>query len=403
MRLFRLSTAYPDYLKGFYQRRPDLARRPWAEQRQALDRDAFGWADAWSRALAPRGYEVMEAYLNAELLQRAWAREFAPNRSAAPLPAIAAAQIRAFAPEVLWFDHHDARLLALIRAEAPSIRRVLGWSGSAIPAGHAWAAMDVVLSCAPESVTWFRAQGLRAEQLHHAFDPDVSDRLVTRPATLDVSFVGQFSREHRFHLGRERVLEAVLGDCPVAVFGPAPEHGAGAAARALARRAVGMAYGVLRGLGAPERALGRVPLLRRAPGWRGRAPGSLSPRVRSALQPPRFGLDLFQTLQDSRITLNIHADSSPRFASNMRLFEATGVGTCLLTDWKENLSELFEPDREVATYRDAAECVARIRGLLDRPDQRQAIARAGQARTLAQHTFAHRAVRLDAIIREALA
>jgi hypothetical protein len=187
------------------------------------------------------------------------------------------------------------------------------------------------------------------------------------------------------------------------VFGPAPEGGVGAAARALARGAVGTAYRVLNGLGVPERALGRVPLLRRAPGWRDRAPGTLSSRVREALQPPRFGLELFQTLQDSRITLNIHADSSPRFASNMRLFEATGVGTCLLTDWRENLSELFEPDREVLTYRDAAECAARIRWLLEHPDQRQAIARAGQARTLAQHTFAHRAVRLDAIVREALA
>jgi len=403
MRLFRLSTAYPDYLRGFYARRPDLARLPWAEQRQALDRDAFGWADAWTRALAPLGYEVMEAYLNAETPQRAWAREFAPDRGDAPLAAIAAAQLRAFAPDVLWFDHHDARLLAALRAEAPSIRRVLGWSGSAIPAGDAWPAMDVVLSCAPESVEWFRARGLKAEQLHHAFDPDVSARLLARPPSIDVSFVGQFSREHRFHLGRERLLESVLGDCPVTVFGMAPERGAGAAARGVARGIVGAADRVLGGLGVPERARAAVPVLRRAPEWRGRARGALSPRVRGALQPPRFGLELFQTLQDSRITLNIHADSSPRFASNMRLFEATGVGACLLTDWKENLPELFEPDREVVTYRDAAECVSKIRWLLDHPDERQAIARAGRARTLARHTFAERAVRLDSIVREVMA
>jgi spore maturation protein CgeB len=403
MRLFRLSTAYPDYLERFYRRQPELARRPWAEQRQTLDRDAFGWGDAWSRSLAPLGYQVMEAYLNAEVLQRAWAREFAPDRRDAGLPSIAAAQIRAFAPDVLWFDHHDARLLAGIRAEAPSIRRVLGWAGSAIPEGDAWAAMDVVLSCAPESVEWFRARGLRAEQLHHAFDTEVSGRLAARPPALDVSFVGQFSREHRFHLGRERLLDAVLGQCPVAVFGPAPERGMGPAARGLARRALGLVSALLRGLGVPEAAIGAVPLLRRAAAWRARPRGSLSPRVRRALEPPRFGLELFQTLQDSRITLNIHADSSPRCASNMRLFEATGVGACLLTDWKENLPELFEPDREVATYRDASECLEKIRWLLAHDAERQAIARAGQARTLAQHTFPHRARRLDAIIRAAIA
>lgn len=403
MRLFRLSTAYPDYLEQFYRRHPDLARRPWAEQRATLDRDAFGWGDAWTRALAPRGYEVMEAYLNAETQQRAWAREFASDRTGAPLAAIAAAQIREFAPEVLWFDHHDARLLARIRAEAPSIRRVLGWSGSAIPEGDAWGAMDLVLSCAPESVEWFRARGFKAEQLHHAFDHDTGSRLTPRAPTLDVSFVGQFSRDHQFHRSRERLLEQVLRDCPVAVFGPAPARGVAVAARAVARWAVGLVHAGLLGLGFPEVMFRDVPILRRAAAWRRRPGGALSPRVRGALQSPRFGLELFQTLQDSRITLNIHADSSPRCASNMRLFEATGVGACLLTDWKENLPELFEPDREVMAYRDAAECVEKIRWLLAHPDERQAIARAGQARTLREHTFARRAERLDAIVREVMA
>jgi spore maturation protein CgeB len=49
------------------------------------------------------------------------------------------------------------------------------------------------------------------------------------------------------------------------------------------------------------------------------------------------------------MTLNIHADSSPTHASNMRLLDATGEGTCLVTEWKENLHELFEPEKEVVT------------------------------------------------------
>jgi spore maturation protein CgeB len=87
----------------------------------------------------------------------------------------------------------------------------------------------------------------------------------------------------------------------------------------------------------------------------------------------------------------------------MRLFEATGVGTCLLTDWTENLGELFEPEREVATFRDAKECVERIRWLLAHPEEREAIARAGQARTLRDHTYRHRAAGLDLLVRQALA
>lgn len=83
----------------------------------------------------------------------------------------------------------------------------------------------------------------------------------------------------------------------------------------------------------------------------------------------------------------------------MRLFEATGIGTCLVTDWKENLIELFAPEKEVVTYRSAGECVEKVKWLLANPQERQAIARAGQQRTLADHNFARRAEQLDGIIK----
>jgi spore maturation protein CgeB len=86
----------------------------------------------------------------------------------------------------------------------------------------------------------------------------------------------------------------------------------------------------------------------------------------------------------------------------MRLFETTGVGTCLVTDWKSNLGELFEPDREVVTYRSAEECVDKVKWLLEHPAEREDIARSGQSRTLKDHSFAQRAVQLDQIIRREL-
>ena len=111
---------------------------------------------------------------------------------------------------------------------------------------------------------------------------------------------------------------------------------------------------------------------------------------------------MFRRLRDSRVALNTHIDISPVNASNMRLFEATGVGTCLLTDWKANLRELFEPDAEVVAYRDAEECVEKVRYLLDHEAERRRIAAAGQRRTLRDHTFASRAALIDAVIREEL-
>ncbi len=42
---------------------------------------------------------------------------------------------------------------------------------------------------------------------------------------------------------------------------------------------------------------------------------------------------------------------------NMRLFEATGSGVFLLTEYHDNLREYFEPGKEVETFGDRRELV----------------------------------------------
>ena len=86
----------------------------------------------------------------------------------------------------------------------------------------------------------------------------------------------------------------------------------------------------------------------------------------------------------------------------MRLFETSGVGTCLLTDARHNLSGLFEADREIMVYESVEDCIEKIGWLLAHPLEAAQIAAAGQSRTLKDHTFARRAEVLDAHIQAAL-
>jgi spore maturation protein CgeB len=74
----------------------------------------------------------------------------------------------------------------------------------------------------------------------------------------------------------------------------------------------------------------------------------------------------------------------------MRLYEATGVGAMLLTDQKDNLGELFEVGREVVAYNSREEAVELVQYYVAHQDEAGEIARAGQARTLAEHTYAQR-------------
>ena len=99
---------------------------------------------------------------------------------------------------------------------------------------------------------------------------------------------------------------------------------------------------------------------------------------------------MYQVLRRSRITLNSHIDMAGNEAGNMRLFEATGVGAFLLTDFKDNLDTLFAPDREVAVWRSIDDCLKAIDRHIGDDTGRAAVAHAGHMRTVAQHTYRHR-------------
>ena len=112
---------------------------------------------------------------------------------------------------------------------------------------------------------------------------------------------------------------------------------------------------------------------------------------------------MYRALARSRITLNRHIDVAENNANNMRLYEATGVGALLITDRKDNLGEIFEVGREVVAYGSAAEAAELIRHYIAHPEEARRIAQAGQARTLAEHTYRQRMQELAPILERHLA
>lgn len=387
MRLLKIGVYYPVYLEQFYARRPGLAAQPYAAQHAALIEDCFGSSDFWTKALSELGYQTCDLVLNAEPMQKIWAAERGRTFGEENwLFGIAAAQVADFRPDVLIVADYStvtAAFLRHLRDVCPSLRLVLGWCGAPYRDGSVFSECDVVLSCVPELVAHFCEQGVRSRHVNHAFEPRVMKRIdATAAPTADFVFLGSIVKSNQFHLERERILMRLVEETDLQIWSEA----------GVAQPRMPLTYG-----GAARRAA-RLLLGRRAQPQ----PEPLDARIARRARPPLFGLEMFQQLHDSRVALNTHIDISPVNASNMRLFEATGVGTCLLTDWKANLPELFQTDAEVVAYHDAAECVEKVKYLLAHEAERRRIAAAGQRRTLRDHTFASRAAQIDGIIGEAL-
>jgi len=360
MKLAYVTTNYDLYVKKFYEKNINLVQASYQEQKKALDFDLFGWADVWTSTLEPLGYQVQEIRANVQPLQFAWAREHGIKEVRQSwILDIPIAQICTFQPDVLFLDDYSLfskQWIEFLRDRCPSIRLVMGWCGAPYNDAEVFKAYNVVLSCVPELVDEFHKMGHNSMHLNHAFDTRVLDRInFSQNKTIDFSFVGQILVDKRFHLQRALLLRDIATETSVRIFSPMAEY--------------------------PQQISELVPYLK----------------------PSVFGLEMFQTLQLSKLTLNSHIGISVNHASNMRLFEATGVGTCLVTDWKSQIGELFEPDREVVVYRSAEECISKVKWLLEHDAERNAIAEAGKKRVLKDHTIAQRAFELDKLIRAELA
>jgi spore maturation protein CgeB len=360
MRFLILDTGYPDFLEWLYAHNPGLEGECYDRQARVRAESLFGQGSFYAANLRRLGHEAWDIEANNERLQRAWAREhgvsvrpagrWQPRLRRGFVPwigradgrrwiyEILAEQIRQYRPDVL-FNYSMELDSAFFREVKASVRVLVGHHASPLPHAYDFGVYDVMLSLVDNFVDYFRGLGLKSELLRQGFEPDVLSRLDGATPSIAVSFVGNL---HSHHASRTRWLEALCERLPLEVWTPST---------------------------------GRLP--------------AESPIVRCH-RGSVWGVEMYQILHRSSITLNHHIDVAGRYAGNIRLFEATGVGTLLITDWKENLHEIFELGTEVVAYRTVEECAEMVSYYLEHVDEGRAIARAGQRRTLGEHTYRQR-------------
>jgi spore maturation protein CgeB len=102
---------------------------------------------------------------------------------------------------------------------------------------------------------------------------------------------------------------------------------------------------------------------------------------------PLFGLDMYREMASAAITINIHIDCANNNSGNMRLFEATGMGVCVVTENSENISSLFTLEKEVITCQGEADIIERVIGLKNNISMAHQIGKDAQNKTLSVYTI----------------
>lgn len=382
MKIARVCNPYPAYLQSFYSQRPHLVNGAYHEQIDALSQDACAGFGSWFSYLNGAEFEVMEYSANNEAAQRAWLRENQKEKLE-DLPwfeAVLLAQLKIFKPEILFMQDYatfSAAFVRTLRDRLPSVKRVVVWCGAPYSDPEIFRSFDAVFSCVPEIVADFKSRGHRCILNDHGFDERVLGHLsemTKRPR--GATFIGQVVRRAGFHGKREQLLSDLLKFPEFEIYTPSANLGFSDLGKYLIRFS---GANIRRFF--PDSIRNRLPekiFPKSEPYF------PVLPSVWWRAQPGVFGVEMYAVLRDSLFTINRHIDVSEGSASNMRLFEATGVGACLLTDKKPDLGRFFSQD-EVVTYNSNEDCAAKVRWLLDNPEEAQTIALRGQQRTLKSH------------------
>lgn len=407
---------------------PGLATGGLADVQAALDAAHGPFSSPLVPELRALGWDAHDLILGVDAVRAAWEREHGPVPSVPgitdPDVLLALAEARRLQPDVVL----DSNLNVLDRAgrealrrAAPSVRVLAAYMGTE-KRFHRAIALDLVLvPCASmaEAVRPF-ARG-QVDVLPHSFDHRVLEGLPERSVVHPLVFAGALGPRY---VERHRVLMALLEQTDLEAWiglrkgvrrtdeGWLVTEGGDGGSDASARRLRGRVADLV-----PTGAFARLALRSERAGAvfnariARRTGGLLAPetpmRDPASVHPDRChpavsGREYLQLLRSSGIVVHRGIDALGGCGGALRLFEVTGVGAALLVEDSSTVRELFDVDREVVTYSSPEDAVERARWLLAHPEEREAIARAGQHRTLTEHSAAARARALDPLLGRAL-
>lgn len=355
LRIMQADMHYSRYITDYYQKNPHLQHAGSAVQEQALVRDGFSAIHAVVPYINTPNITTSYCIYNNFFSQSAWAKEqglACVDRNSDWQDTFLRQRIEHFKPDVLYLAdplRHDANFLASLTHRP---RLILAWRAADVPFNTDWTGYDSILSGLTPMLHLAPTLGAKKGIYFIPGMPTWLAREVeTIPHDTDVIFVGSLSPTQ--HVQRHAQLDFLAQ--------AAAQHG----------------FSLILHLACN--------------------PTLITKNMRPYVRPPVFGVDMHRALRRGRIVVDTQGsiglrrpdgsyamDLAQGETVNMRLFEATGVGSLVLTEHLSGLHKLFVLEKEVVTYQTPHEMVKKILYFLEHEDERKKIADAGKVRCLGE-------------------
>jgi hypothetical protein len=394
LKIFFISSMYTGALESFYEKHNNIKHLSYNEHYELLLEKTTEFVGSYIRGFKKLGFDAKCIIANDDILQAKWQKEY--GHISDHSMGLIYQQVNSFKPEILWVDnlnYVDRSWLNVVRSNITSVRLIVGYHCS--PYGskilETLKAIDFIITCTPGLKSELENNGLRSYCVYHGFDDHLISGL-TDNSNLpknDFVFSGSLIPGGKFHDERIKLIEALLKEnIDIALYVNLDKQ-----LRIKAKQSIYLVYCLLRKLSL-EKVADKISIFDHG---KNRI-DNYSDALLKSCHPPFYGIDMYKLFSRSEIVLNMHIGVAGNYAGNMRLFEVTGVGSCLLTDNKKNIGDLFDKDNEVVVYDNPEDCIRKVKWLLENTADRKRIAQNGQNKTLKYHTVANRCNEISEIL-----
>ncbi len=352
MKLLLLTSYYPYFLKHFYKKNADFQNLTYEVMLDRLLSAFFADTGSMYYYSQQHGYQSFIIIENCEPLQKKWATENKVSFSEVNWKKeIVLAQIKQFHPDVFYIESIFEYYGSFLKEIRQYCKLIVSWISSPLPEHLDIQGVDLIVSSTMEYVSSFRNHGIASEYMLPAFDKRILQKFPKEnKKDIEFSFVGGWSD---VHVNRKQAIEKLIEQTPIQLWG----------------------YGYK-----------PVYSKKSFQFYRNRILPYTSPLLK-AYHGEAWGIDMFNILQRSLLTFNIHEDLLKGDVGNMRMFEATGVGTLILNDMGKNLSTLFVPGEEIEVYNSIPEAIEKVNYYLANPEKAISMGQKAQQRTLQDYNY----------------
>jgi spore maturation protein CgeB len=342
----------------------------------------------WYEYIERKEIKCLEFINNLPEIALKWAEEnhYSP-KSSSDIMDIGDEMIKRFKPDIIFvfapLTYVKNNFLNELISSLSKKPKLIAWYGANCGDENIFRFFDLTLSNSKNLVNSLKEKGIKADFLQHAFDPIILEKVNTTSAKKNrIVFFGNLDLKSNDFRDRTEFIYQISKKIPsFDIFAEFSKPNLSARAKYYLLGKRSLLAGILKDY-IDSNKLKYWANRCNLPASPWELPLDLAKTINGAL----YGHKMLCKLNTYKTAFNFHNKHTGDSSCNMRMFEATGLGCCLLTEHKSNISSLFELDHEVITYKTKDEAITKANYLLENPFIAKEIGLAGQRKVLSKYT-----------------